>query len=867
MWQAPAGWPWWYTLIWVAAIATLTLARPSRAGVLAAALVAAFGASALVWGNTARGRVILAQRELARLARPDPEMSALLTRFARGIGEDTPSPTRQGLLQAFVASDLAAAGYPTLLAAWDPLAADTLATLQTGVFPIEFEAIRALAVEAVAMGRPRMATIAAWPGVEVALAVPTAQGIITAVVAPRTTLIAADPVARLIGTERGVLADPPYSIRLAASGRNVQGGEHWRRDGYSMRGSLPVEGAMGPARAFVDVELRPLGPLVQRGVLIVLLDLALVGALWMLTVVADGRFGRWVRGRRHRWRRSYRARLSLALFLFFVIPAAAFAIWSYQQLLEDGRQSRILLVRETLRTASRPSTARQWIGEESRRLDVPLLLYSDGVLAAASEPLYETLAPTGLLLRPDVQLALGLGDEIAVSRAESGTAALLFGYRALEAGAGPDLVLAAPARIGDAALDRRRQDLGILVLFATAVGALAALALSGFAARQLATPVGALREAAMAIARGEREPALEGEPPVEFRPVFTAFRRMAADLSASRSDLETAQQRTAAVLRNVASGVVAIAGDGRVTLANPRAEALLGAALPPGTVLAAVDTTGVAAIAHEFIASGRDEHAFELETPDVQLQGRVTRLGTNAAVVTIDDITAMARAQRVLAWGEMARQVAHEIKNPLTPIRLGVQHLRRAHGDARVDFDTVLDQNVTRILEEIDRLDEIARAFSRYGSAPAERTPAEPVDVAQVVRDLVALETMGEAALRFRVDGAGERVQAMAHASELREVLLNIVENARLAEAREVHMTIASDSTAVTIAVRDDGHGIPLDVLPRIFEPRFSTRTSGSGLGLAVSRRMVESWGGEIAVETAAGDGTTVTVTLMPVQA
>ena len=94
----------------------------------------------------------------------------------------------------------------------------------------------------------------------------------------------------------------------------------------------------------------------------------------------------------------------------------------------------------------------------------------------------------------------------------------------------------------------------------------------------------------------------------------------------------------------------------------------------------------------------------------------------------------------MLAWGEMARQVAHEIKNPLTPIRLGVQHLRRARADKRIDFDRVLDENVTRILSEIDHLDEIARAFSRYGSAPSDLPPPEPVDVAAILRDVVGLE-------------------------------------------------------------------------------------------------------------------------------
>jgi two-component system nitrogen regulation sensor histidine kinase NtrY len=368
---------------------------------------------------------------------------------------------------------------------------------------------------------------------------------------------------------------------------------------------------------------------------------------------------------------------------------------------------------------------------------------------------------------------------------------------------------------------------------------------------------------------GVRPPPLEGEPTVEFQPVFAAFRRMASDLNASRSALEAAQRRLAAVLRNVASGVIAVDGDGRVVLANPRADAILGVALPPGTRLADVDRAGLAAIVQRFVDSGREEEGFELQFGDRQLRGRLTRLG-DGAVVTLDDVSDLARAQRVLAWGEMARQVAHEIKNPLTPIRLGVQHLRRARADSRVDFDKVLDQNVGRILNEIDRLDEIARTFSRYGTVPEERPAAEPTDVAAVVRDVLALENMGEGEVKWTVAGADEPRLALARGDELREVLLNVLENARLANAREVGITVsraADDGTPesdgrIAISVRDDGHGIPSDVLPRIFEPHFSTRTSGSGLGLAVSRRLIESWGGDIGVVSTPGAGTEVKIVL-----
>jgi len=210
----------------------------------------------------------------------------------------------------------------------------------------------------------------------------------------------------------------------------------------------------------------------------------------------------------------------------------------------------------------------------------------------------------------------------------------------------------------------------------------------------------------------------------------------------------------------------------------------------------------------------------------------------------------------------MARQVAHEIKNPLTPIRLGVQHLRRARSDPRVDFDTVLNDNVRRILAEIDRLDEIARSFSRYGSAPADLPPAIPVDVASVVKDVIALEQMGDRVVKWQVRGPERAAWAMAQKDEMRDVLLNVFENARLAGARRVDVVLREEDRRVMIETVDDGAGIPPGVLPRIFEPHFSTRTTGSGLGLAVSRRLIEAWGGEIGITSEEGRGTRVLIVL-----
>lgn len=871
VWQAPHQWPWWYTVLWISAIAALALTRQGRGVLAGAATVAALGATTLVWANATRGRVAEARRDLTTLAAPDSGAVTLLERLAPVLRDDPPT-TGQALLQQYVTSNLAAAGHPVLLISWVHGAGvvDEIATADVHVTDSTLAA---------AMARSRLAgapVLQHVPGAPATLLILSAPGpgdtSAAIVVGPRSRLIAPDPIAQLLGVDVGTTDEPPYSLQLsrwsapmpAAGGR-----EQWRRIGNELHGDYPVRTGDGIARAHVEIELRPLDALIERGALIVLLDLAIVGVLWLLTVLADGGVGRWLRVRQRSWRRSYRARLTLALFAFFIVPGAAFATWSYRQLASDARRSRELLVGQTLRAVNPSDDGEDWLDRESRRLGAPLLEYVNGTLVAASDSLYTALAPLGRLVPPEVHRRLQLEGEVTTSRVETVAGKpTLFGFRTIEqSGASASReaarvsVLSAPALEGELDLERRRRDLAVLVLFATAVGGLAALWLSGVAARQLAQPISALRSAALAVARGEREPRLTTEPTAEFRPVFAAFRRMAHDNAESRHALEAAQRRTSAVLRNVASGVVATDGDARVSLANPRAEALLETSLPSGTSLHDAGEELAVRVAG-FLASAREEEGFDLSLHGRQLQGRLTRLGQGGAVITLDDVTALARAQRVLAWGEMARQVAHEIKNPLTPIRLGVQHLRRAYADRRVDYDRVLETNVGRILEEIDRLDEIARAFSRYGTAPAEREPAEPTDVARVLHDVVGLESMGESGVEWHLHGADEPAMAMARAGELRDVLVNLLENARLANARRVEVTLDRRDDIVSITVRDDGDGIPFEALPRIFEPHFSTRTSGSGLGLAISRRLIDGWGGRISVESERERGTVVELEL-----
>jgi len=873
VWQVPGRFPWWYTLLWIVAIGLLALSRRTRFIILSASAVAALGATTLVWARTARGRVDAAMRDIESLSQTDSVAISLLQRLSLRLSTDDAPTTREGLLKHFVTSDIANAGYPTTMFSW-PSDSGPVAQLQTADMPIPIGAVADLVAQARSANLTLFAAVPTDAAMEVVMATPSASGGVTAVaLAPRSRLFDIDPFAQLYGLDVDTDVEPPYTIRLrgrlpveAATNRVV-----WRRDrdGTELHGDVIARTGTAAAAAHLEVEIRSPSALVQRGALIVLLDLAIVGLLWLASVLADGGLGRWFRARRRTWGRSFRIQVSLALFAFFVVPAVAFAIWSYQRLATDATRARGLLIGETLRSMAPPQDSPLWLPGESNRLDTPLLLYRGGELRQTSDPLYNDLAPIGRYLGQDVELNLAVRDEETVTRPERvGGVNALFGYRAFNDMATPEAVVGAPARPDELTLGRRRRDLGVLVAFATALGALAALWLSGLVSRQLASPIGTLREAALALAAGARTMPLERESTVEFTPVFSAFRRMVSDLSASRSALEDAQRRTAAVLRNVASGVIAVDADGRVSLANPRAEQLLGGALASPAAFAERASPEIVEVVDRFLSSTADEQVFELSLDQMQVRGTLTRLAGGGAVVTLDDVTELARAQRVLAWGEMARQVAHEIKNPLTPIRLGVQHLRRARADARVDFDRVLDQNVNQILAEIDRLDEIARAFSRYGAAPEERRRATAVDIAAIVREVVSLERMGaESTLDWREQGVDIPVMGYARTDELKEVLLNVLENARHAQAKRVDVvvsprTLANGSSRVDISVRDDGTGIAPDILPRIFEPHFSTSTSGSGLGLAISRQLVEGWGGAISVESAAGEGASVLISL-----
>ena len=879
LWNPYGAWPEWYTFVWLPALVGVLVPAPRPWAVLGIATVAGTAAALVTWGAAVEGRLVLAERDALGLgAAADPRAASLLERL--GAAPPATPPRTAGELYAWwLASPLAADSYPASLAVWrrsgEPAAEIRLASVD-----LSPSLLAALVRSPETTRGARVERLDGSPGVDYVLVAPLAGGdVLTVGVGPRTRLIPSSRVARFLQGEAGV--EPPYDIRLsppspppaAPSARVI-----WTRVAWSARGERRIAVPGGLVRhVHLTVDLRDPWALLVRGALVVVVDVGLLAGGWLLSLLLTG----WWRPQLSPvfavLRTSYRARLAVALAGFFVVPLLVLALWSFARLRDDARQDGDLLIGQTLRDAAASAgalaggngaAAGRAMVDLGNQLDADLWLYRDGVLAGTSAPVLAELGVVDPFLAADAFVRLALRDEL--ERTDDSRLAgrtIRVGYLVVGSEA-PQVqeVLAAPQLLDDERVRQQQEDLALGLALATLAGLVAAVSLAGVAARGLARPVAALREAAGAVGRGAPLPAFPPGAPREFEPVMSAFERMATDVKRSQAALEEARSRTAQVLANVATGVIAVDEGLRVTMANPRAAELLGAVLAPGDLLpqaASVEWVPVWTAVGDFLRSRGAriaEHEFVVGRRQIRVQLASLGPAPDGCVVALDDATALTRAARVLAWGEMARQVAHEIKNPLTPIRLGIQHLQRAREkkDDR-DFDATLAETAGRILAEIDRLDAIARAFSRFASPAVEALPLEPVDVHAVAREVVHLYTLGGAEAEATVELAGEAgALASARRDEVKEVLINLLENARNAGARRVMVRISEDGCG--LAVEDDGRGIAPDVLPRVFDPAFSTTSSGSGLGLAIARRLVESWGGTIGLTSAQGRGTTVTI-------
>ncbi len=410
-----------------------------------------------------------------------------------------------------------------------------------------------------------------------------------------------------------------------------------------------------------------------------------------------------------------------------------------------------------------------------------------------------------------------------------------------------------------------------------------------YLAKRITRPVQMLSAAAREIGAGRLEHRIEHQADDEFGHMVESFNAMAADLSArqrsiERSALELEQRHqeverrhrsVETILERIATGVVSIDAHGRIGRVNSAAARLLG--LPDdvaGRALADVlgeDFTAVAALvdgaARARGESVAQEVAVTREGREMTLAVAATRLhggaGFEGTVLVLDDVTPLIRAQKVAAWREVARRLAHEIKNPLTPIQLSAERLQRKLGDAAPHADLVRECTAT-IIGEVESLKGLVDEFSQFARMPAPR--AVPTTLHTVLGEALALYDglfAHVSVIRRFADGLPP---VRLDAEQFKRVVINLVDNA--IEAMEQRGTIVVETARdaghdlVRVVVADDGPGIPPGERDKLFLPYYSTKRRGSGLGLAIVRRIVAEHGGNVEVSDNVPRGTRFTIEL-----
>ncbi len=842
----------WYCAFWLAATAVLPF----------------------TWSMRTQARMTIAEEQMGRLGTaPEPDVERLLERFADQVDSlhQAGAGAVEMMYRSWVSSGLSAQGSPILVTLWseDDLPQQELRLGVKG----ELSPVVGELLPAIRSAGMREHHLLDEVDVRHLIAVPLADGrVVTGTVPPRRTIAApSSPGPLFAAVEEGGDQEFLTLVRTSDDGAGTEDRQvEWSRNAEGWMGERVARYPDGRYAVSYTISIPNPSVMFARGILLLVFSAAAVSLLWVLSL--------WILGFRFSvpidWRKlftSFRARVTWTLFGFFILSNVVFGTLAYRTLSgASERTARALAERVVAQISEVYREEGGSLELLARRVGADLLEYRAGELVGGSA---DELVELGLYeswLDPDIYTALETGQQLEASKvANLGAWQYVLAHRRLPDG---DIVASpVPLRAGAAAL--RRRDVADLLGVAIALGPILALGLALVVGRALARPIQSLQVASERVGRGNLAVYLPEDRQDEFGSVFAAFNRMVLRLGEARRELLRTTRRTQAIVEEVATGVIAVDTAGRVTVANPGAEALLDAPLETGAPIPGRGERAVelAGWLNDYRESGEAESDADFRWAGLRVSARARRIvqegKVGGVVVSLEDVTDELRSERILAWGEMAKQVAHEVKNPLTPIKLSVQHLRRAWNDRRGDFSGILERNVATVLNEIDRLAAIARSFSRLASPEMEdKGPLLAVDAVAVAREVLDLYRGGEQA-SVRVEGElpADLPRALCRPDELKQVLLNLVENSRAAMpgGGVVHIAgTGSEAGDVAIAVTDEGSGIPEELLPRIFEPRFSTRSRGAGLGLAIVKRLVDSWGGAVEVESEAGKGTTVRIRL-----
>ncbi|BCA58264.1 sensor histidine kinase NtrY-like [Sphingomonas sp. HMP6] len=382
------------------------------------------------------------------------------------------------------------------------------------------------------------------------------------------------------------------------------------------------------------------------------------------------------------------------------------------------------------------------------------------------------------------------------------------------------------------------------------------------AADRLVRPVGELVGAAQRVAGGDltaRVPAPEVKD--EIGTLGFAFNQMTERLQAQTSALESRRALIEAVMSGVSAGIISVAADGTIRLINSSAVALLDGAtdLPVGKPLAFVSPELAT-----LLDSGEREAIVEIGAGNEArtLAVKVTR-AAEGPILTFDDITGQLLDQRRAAWSDVARRIAHEIKNPLTPIQLAAERLQRRYGKQIDPEDTTFARLTDTIVRQVGDLRRMVDEFSSFARMPKPVFRAE--SLVEIARQTLFLHEVAHPGIAFTLAHDDPGPTLVCDRRQIGQALTNIVKNAVEAveanlDASEasIAMTLSEADGRITITLADTGIGLPA-ARDRIVEPYVTTRARGTGLGLAIVKKIVEEHFGTIAFDDRPGGGTIVT--------
>ncbi|HEX2725757.1 MAG TPA: PAS domain-containing sensor histidine kinase, partial [Beijerinckiaceae bacterium] len=362
------------------------------------------------------------------------------------------------------------------------------------------------------------------------------------------------------------------------------------------------------------------------------------------------------------------------------------------------------------------------------------------------------------------------------------------------------------------------------------------------------------------IRRDEGDLAHLGET---FNKMTSELRHQHDDLTAASDLMDRRRRFTEAVLSGVSAGVIGIDARGQITIVNPSAEALLAAArtdvvgspidavLPEiGPLIEEAKSTRQRLIQQQVLISrnGRER------TLNVRVTSEQAKGEEKGFVVTLDDITDLVSAQRTSAWADVARRIAHEIKNPLTPIQLSAERIRRKYGKVITTDREVFDQCTDTIVRQVDDIKRMVDEFSSFARMPKPKMGDE--DVVDTIRQVVFMMRIAHPDLVFGDEMPKTPIHARFDRRLLSQAITNIVKNATEAIAAvpenergqgEIQVSVRKDTDdMVVIEITDNGKGFPAEGRQRLLEPYMTTREGGTGLGLAIVSKIFEEHGGGI---------------------